>query len=185
MLNNFNFDFDDDKKKKKKQKNNFNNIMQINNNYSPNNNYENSTDENQDFCTLFLARLKMWFISITFIVKIIVVISMILWVLDLITIDYINFCLANIPYYTNGYFQLLRLITGNLITTGFFSLLFAIIFWVSDGMIIEKQQGSVKYFIFFLIHRQLFKLYMIYYIYFLLEFQISLIIFIVVVYGVI
>ena len=153
MLNNFNLDSEDNKKKKKNQKNNFNIIMQINNNDSNyNNNNENNANENKDFCSFFFTRLKMWFISITFIVKIIVVISMILWVLDLITIDYISFCLANIPYYTIGYFQIWRLITGNLITTGFFSLLFAIIFWVSDGMIIEKQQGSVKYFIYFLIH---------------------------------
>ena len=151
MLNNFNFDLDEGKKKKKKQKNNFNNIMQINSNLNNNNN-ENNINEKQDFCSLFFARLKMWFISITFIVKIMVFVSVILWILDLITVDYISFCLANIPYYTIGYFQIWRLITGNLIITGFFSLLFAIIFSASDGMIIEKQQGSTKYFIYFLIH---------------------------------
>ena len=159
MLNNFNFDDDDDKKKEKKNKNNFNNIMQINNydnsdNYNNYNNYNSPSNNNEkeNFCSFLFKRLTIWFNSITFIVRIIVVISMILWVLDLITIDYISFCLANIPYYTIGYFQIWRLITGNLITTGFFSLLLAIIFWVSDGMIIEKQQGSVKYFIYFLIH---------------------------------
>ena len=155
MLNNFNFDFDDDKKKKKKQKkekNNFNNIMQINSNNNENNNYENNSNGNENFFSLIATRLQIWFNSITFIVKVIVVFSMAFWALDLITIDTITYCLANVPYYTVGYFQIWRIITGNLITTGFFSLLFAIIFWVSDGMIIEKQQGSTKYFIYFLIH---------------------------------
>lgn len=147
MLNNLNFDFDDDKKKKKKQKNNFNNIMQINNNVN-----ENNPNGNENFFSIIASRLQIWFNSITFIVKVIVVISMTFWALDLITINNVTYILANVPYYTIGYFQIWRLITGNLITTEFFSLLFAIIFWVSDGMIIEKQQGSTKYFIYFLIH---------------------------------
>ena len=161
MLNNFDFDSDEDKKKKeKKRKNKFNNIMQINNNnnnfnndnYNTSNNNNNNDNEKENFCLLIFTKLKIWFNSITFVVRIIVVISMILWSLDLITINNVSFCLANIPYYTIGYFQIWRLITGNLITTGLFNLLLAIIFWVSDGMIIEKEQGSVKYLIYFLIH---------------------------------
>ena len=150
MLNNFNFDFDEDKKKKNKQNNNFNNIMNLNN--SENRNNENNNYQINNFCSLIGEKLKIWFNSLTFIVKLIVVISIILWILDFITIDYITFCLANIPYYTIGYFQIWRLITGNLMTTGFFNLLFAIILWFSDGIIIEKQEGSTKYFIYFLIH---------------------------------
>ena len=154
MLNNFDFDFNDDKKKQKKQKKQYSNTIEINNNdnYDNYDNSNNNNSEKENVCSLIFTRLKIWFNSITFIVRMIVVISFIFWVLDLITIDYITYCLANVPYYTIGYFQVWRLITGNLITTGFFSLLFAIIFWVSDGMIIEKQEGSVKYLIYFLIH---------------------------------
>ena len=153
MLNNLDFDFNDDKKKQKKQKKQYSNIIEINNNNDNyDNSYNNNYSEKENTCSLIITRLKIWFNSITFIVRMIVVISFTFWVLDLITIDYISYCLANVPYYTIGYFQIWRLVTGNLITTGFFSLLFAIIFWVSDGMIIEKQEGSVKYLIFFLIH---------------------------------
>ena len=150
MLNDFNFDFDGDKKKKKKEKNNFNNIMNLNN--SENNNSPNNDSQNNNFCSLICEKLKLWFDSLTFIVKLIVVISIILWILDFITLDYFSYCLANIPYYTIGYFQIWRLITGNLMTTGFLNLLLAIIFWFSDGIIIEKQEGTAKYFIYFLIH---------------------------------
>lgn len=150
MLNNFDFNFDDKKKKKKNnQNNNYNNIIQTSNggdDYNQNNN------EDENFCSLIFKRLKIWFHSITFIVKTIIVISLFFWVLDLVTIGYMTYCFANIPYFTIGYFQIWRLITGNLITTGFLSLLFAVIFWVSDGIIIEKQEGSTKYFIYFLIH---------------------------------
>ena len=150
MLNDFNFDFDGDKKKKKKEKNNFNNIMNLNN--SENNDNPNNDSQTTNFFSLICEKLRIWFDSLTFIVKLIVSISIILWILDFITIDYFSYILANIPYYTIGYFQIWRLITGNLMTTGFLNLLFAIIFWFSDGIIIEKQEGTAKYFIYFLIH---------------------------------
>ena len=154
---NFDFDFNEDKNKEKKNKKKYNNIIDINNNYSSDNyndriNNINNNNSNENCCSLIITRFLIWFNSITFIVKIIVVISFCFWFLDLITVNYISYCLANIPYYTIGYFQIWRLITGNLVTTGFFSLLFAIIFWVSDGMIVEKMQGSVKYLIYFFIH---------------------------------
>ena len=154
MLNNFDFNFNNDKKNEKKPKKVYSNIIEINNSEDNNYNYSrvNNDNEAENFCSIIITKLKIWFSSITFIVRIIVVISMLFWMVDLITINYMTFCLSNIPYYTIGYFQIWRLITGNLITTGLFNLLFAIIFWVSDGKIVEKQQGSVKYLIFFLIH---------------------------------
>ena len=149
MYNNFDFDFNKEKKKEKNSKK-FSNIIGLNNNENDYNRNDNNKKEN--FFSIIFESLKAWFNSITFTVRIIVVLSVMFWMLDLITIGYITFCFSNVPYYTIGYLQIWRLVTGNLITTGFFSLLFAIIFWVSDGMIIEKQEGSVKYLIFFLIH---------------------------------
>ena len=149
MYNNFDFDFNKEKKKEKNSKK-FSNIIGLNNNENDYNRNDNNKKEN--FFSIIFESLKAWFNSITFTVRIIVVLSVMFWMLDLITIGYITFCFSNVPYYTIGYLQIWRLVTGNLITTGFFSLLIAIIFWVSDGKIMEKQQGSVKYFIFFLIH---------------------------------
>lgn len=139
MLNNFDFDFNKESKKKKEK--------------HRNNNYENNTDpQSQNFFSLIINTLKTWFNSITFMVKQIVAISIILWIIDLFTINYVTFIFANVPYYSIGYFQIWRFITGNLITSGIFSLIFALIFWVSDGKVVEKMKGSARYLIYFLMH---------------------------------
>ena len=139
MLNNFDYDFNKESKKKKEK--------------HRNNNYENNTDpQSQNFFSLIISTLKTWFNSITFMVKQIVAISIILWIIDLFTINYVTFIFANVPYYSIGYFQIWRFITGNLITSGIFSLIFALIFWVSDGKVVEKMKGSARYLIYFLMH---------------------------------
>ena len=130
MYNNFDFDFNKEKKKEKNSKK-FSNIIGLNNNENDYNRNDNNKKEN--FFSIIFESLKAWFNSITFTVRIIVVLSVMFWMLDLITIGYITFCFSNVPYYTIGYLQIWRLVTGNLITTGFFSLLIAIIFWVSDA----------------------------------------------------
>lgn len=152
MLNNFDYDFNKESKKKKEK--------------HRNNNYENNTDpQSQNFFSLIISTLKTWFNSITFMVKQIVAISIILWIIDLFTINYVTFIFANVPYYSIGYFQIWRFITGNLITSGIFSLIFALIFWVSDGKVVEKMKGSARYLIYFLIHSMIIQIFyaLIYY----------------------
>ena len=142
MLNNIDFDFNKESKKKKKEK------------YQKND-YENNeiqSESNNNFFSLVFSKLKIWFNSITFIVKQIVAISIILWIIDLVSFNYMTYIFSNVPYYSIGYFQIWRFITGNLITSGLFSLIFALIFWVSDGKTVEKMEGSAKYLIYFLIH---------------------------------
>lgn len=140
MLNNIDFDLNKEpKKKKEKHKKN-----KINDN--------NSSSQIQNFFSSIITALKDWFNSITFIVKQIVAISIILWIIDLFTINYMTFIFTNVPYYSIGCFQFWRFITGNFITSGIFSLIFALIFWVSDGKVVEKIKGSTKYLIYFLIH---------------------------------
>ena len=142
MLNNIDFDFNKESKKKKKEK------------YQKNvyENNEIQSEPNNNFFSLIFSKLKIWFNSITFIVKQIVAISIILWIIDLVSFNYMTFIFSNVPYYSIGYFQIWRFITGNLITSGLFSLIFALIFWVSDGKTVEKMEGSAKYLIYFLIH---------------------------------
>ena len=116
MLNNIDFDFNKESKKKKEK------------------NKKNQTLNNDNrrplsiFSQIYTA-LKIWFNSITFMVKLIVIISIILWIIDLFTNNYITYIFANIPYYSIGS-----------------------IFWVSDGKVVEKMKGSLKYLIYFLIH---------------------------------
>ena len=139
MLNNIDFDFNKESKKKKKK--------------NKNNQYGNGDERRPPniFWQIFRS-LKVWFTSITFMVQQIVLISVILWIIDLFTKNYMTYIFANVPYYSIGCFQIWRFITGNLITSGLFSLIFALIFWVSDGKVVEKMKGSLKYLIYFLIH---------------------------------
>ena len=139
MLNNIDFDFNKESKKKKKK--------------NKNNQYGNDDERRpQSIFWQIFRSLKTWFTSITFMVQQIVLISVIFWIIDLFTKNYMTFILANVPYYSIGCFQIWRFITGNLITSGLFSLIFALIFWVSDGKVVEKMKGSLKYLIYFLIH---------------------------------
>ena len=144
MLNNFDFVFNGESKKKKE-------IHKNNENEYDDNNSENLSGQENIFA-LIITKLKIWFNSITFTVKQIVAISIILWIIDLFTANYITFIFANVPYYSIGYFQIWRFITGNLITSGIFSLVFVLIFWVSDGKVVEKIKGSARYLIYFLLH---------------------------------
>lgn len=142
MLNNIDFDFNKESKKKKKEKQR--------NQYSENN--DNPSESNNNILSQILSKLKIWFNSITFVVKQIVAISIILSIIDLLSFNYMTYIFSNAPYYSIRYFQIWRFITGNLITSGIFSLIFALIFWVSDGKTVEKMKGSVKYLIYFLMH---------------------------------
>ena len=142
MLNNIDFDFNKDSKKKKKSNNN-------NNNYSNDINDQSNSD---NFFLSIISKLKIWFNSITFIVKQIVILSVMLWIIDLFSLNKVTYTFANVPYYSIGHFQIWRFITGNFITSGIFSLIFALIFWVSDGKEVEKISGSAKYLIYFFIH---------------------------------
>ena len=135
MLNNIDFDFSKESKKKKKEKH-------------KNNDYENNeipSGSNNNIISQIFFKLKIWFDSITFIVKQIVAISIILCIIDLVSFKYMTFIFTNVPYYSIKCFQIWRFITGNLIITGIFSLIFALIFWVSDGKTVEKINGSAKY----------------------------------------
>ena len=146
MLNNSDFNFYNEPRKDRA------NINSLYNSYNSNNEETNYNQENTSIISIIIRRIKLWFFSITFVVKSIVAISCILWLLDLIIWNKITFYFGNFPYFTIGKFQIWRLITGTFITSGLLSLIFALIFWVSDGMIIEKQKGSVRYFLFFITH---------------------------------
>ena len=104
------------------------------------------------FFNMIIQKTKEWFNGITCIVKGIVAASVVLYLLNLITFGVISTFLSNITVYSISGFQIWRFITGNLMTTGLLSLLFALIFWVSDAVKIERMKGSAHYFIYFLIH---------------------------------
>ena len=151
MLNNIYLDINKDSKKKNYIKANKKSLSSDGTDFN-----HISTDEN--IFSQIYKKLKIWYESITFVVQHIVAISIILWILDLFFINNITYLFANVPFYTINNFQIWRLITSNLITSNIFSLIFALIFWVSDGKVVEKMKGSVKYLIYFLIHSTIIQL---------------------------
>jgi len=89
--------------------------------------------------------------SIPLFIKIILCITIILYLLNPF-IPFISWIFANIPYYTIIYLNIWRLITTPFITTNILSIIFSIFFWYKEAVKIEKEIGTVKYMLVFLIN---------------------------------
>ena len=89
--------------------------------------------------------------SMPFFIKIVVFSTIILYLLN-IFFPCISFCLADIPYYTLFYLNLWRLITTSFMTTGILSIIFSLLFWYSDAVRLEKEIGTIKYMLIFLMN---------------------------------
>ena len=63
-----------------------------------------------------------------------------------------SFYLSNIPYYTIFKFQIWRLITANLLSTGLLNIIFTIFFWLPQSMNLERSIGTVRYMINFFVN---------------------------------
>jgi len=94
--------------------------------------------------------------SIPLFIKIILCITIILYLLNPF-IPFISWIFANIPYYTIIYLNIWRLITTPFITTNILSIIFSIFFWYKEAVKIEKEIGTVKYMLVFLIIHSLSK----------------------------
>ena len=81
-------------------------------------------------------------------VKIVICSTIILYIINFI-IPYVALFLADIPYFTVYKFQIWRLFTTPFITTGFFSIIFSIIFWYEKATRLEKEIGTIKYMLIF------------------------------------
>ena len=120
-------------KKKYNYKNNMSNINNLDNINPPNQNIEKSI-KNQilnfissiPFCIRFLLSINLIFYIFSFSIT-------------------FSFYLANIPYYTILRFQIWRLITANLLSTGLLNIIFAIFFWLPQSINLERSIGTVRY----------------------------------------
>lgn len=87
--------------------------------------------------------------NMPFFVKIIVFATLIFFVINLFT-PYVAFYLADIPYFTIFHLQIWRLFTTAFITTGLLSIVFSLLFWYRDAVRLERESGTVKYMLKFL-----------------------------------
>ena len=89
--------------------------------------------------------------SMPLFIKCVVCSTVTLYLINLL-IPFTSKCLANIPYYTIYYLQLWRLITDSFITTNILSIIFSFIIWYKKAVNLEKEIGSTKYMIIFLMN---------------------------------
>lgn len=107
--------------------------------------------------------------SIPFFIKFVILSNIIFYLLNLFLP--ISLVLSDIPYYTIYYCNLWRLITTSFMTTDIISILFSIFFWFRDAVKLEREIGTVKYMLIFLMNS-----FCIHIIYCLITFLVSLII---------
>lgn len=90
---------------------------------------------------------KLWNLVPLFI-RFIIITTIILYLFNLL-IPYISLSLSNIPLYTVFYFQIWRLFTTVLTTTGILNILLTLIFWARDAAQLESSMGTIKYLLVF------------------------------------
>ena len=84
-------------------------------------------------------------------IKIVVCSTSILYLLNLL-IPYISLILADIPYYTIYYIQIWRLFTTPFMTTNILNVILSFFFWLRDAVKLEKEIGTIKYMLIFLMN---------------------------------
>ena len=87
--------------------------------------------------------------EIPFFIHFVLIVKMILFSLNLFT-RFFTFYLSNIPIFTISHYQFWRLITTPFITTNPINMLFAFLFWVKDGISLEKSLGTIRYILIFI-----------------------------------
>lgn len=122
------------------------NVNSINN--TSNNNTNNN---NNNPFSPFISKAKSIWASITIFVKIIIILTLFLYLVNLF-FPFICFYLVNIPYKTLTSFQLWRLITTVLITTSILNVTFAFLIWVPDAIRLEQTSGTLRYMLNFMIN---------------------------------
>jgi len=112
------------------------------------NSNQNSSNGIFQDCKDFLKRI---FNSMPLFIKCVIVSTISLYLLNLI-IPYISYYLADIPYFTIYFIQIWRLVTTSLITTNLLSIIFSIFFWYKDAVKLERNIGTTKYMLIFLMN---------------------------------
>ena len=99
-------------------------------------------------CKDFLNRLIE---SMPLFIKTVVCSTIVLYLINFF-IPYVALVLADIPYFTIYYFQIWRLITTSFMTTNILSIIFSLYFWFKEAVKLEKEIGTTKYMLIFLMN---------------------------------
>lgn len=114
----------------------------------------NSNQNNTNFsnmCQDFQGFMRRIINSTPLFIRFIISATIILYFFN-IFIPYIALFLSNIPYFTIFYFQIWRLITTSFMTTGIINIIFLLLFWFKDAVKLEKETGTIKYMLTFLLN---------------------------------
>ena len=90
-------------------------------------------------------------IGIPLFVKILILITIIFYLLDL-GFPSTSFYMSNIPYYTAKKYQIWRLFSTSLMTTSIINIIFAILFWIKHASNLEDILGTIIYCIIFVMN---------------------------------
>ena len=112
---------------------------------------QNQNYQNGNICKDFKEFLGRIINAMPLFIKIVVFSTIILYILNLFT-QYVAFFLADIPYFTIFYIQIWRLFTTAFMTTNILSIIFSLYFWFKDAVKLEKQIGTIKYMLIFLMN---------------------------------
>lgn len=107
------------------------------------NNLDNINPPNQNIEKSIKNQILNFISSIPFCIRFLLSINLIFYIFSF-SITF-SFYLANIPYYTILRFQIWRLITANLLSTGLLNIIFAIFFWLPQSINLERSIGTVRY----------------------------------------
>ena len=114
-------------------------------------NNQQAMNDNNNICKDFKDFIKGIIDKMPLFIRIVIFSTIILYITNLI-IPFISFILSDIPYYTLFYVNIWRLITNSFMTTGLLSIIFSLIFWYSDAVKLEKEIGTIKYMLIFLMN---------------------------------
>lgn len=112
------------------------------------NSFQNSLTSRCKSCKDYIDRLL---ISIPLFIKFVICCTIIIYLINIL-IPFVSFFLSDIPYYTIYYCQIWRLITTPFMTTNILSIVFSLYFWFSEAVKLEKEIGTIKYMLIFLIN---------------------------------
>ena len=121
------------------------------------NDFENLNNNAQNTASSIKNQFLNFISTIPFCIKSLLIINIIFYIFNILSINF-SYYLSNIPKYTILKFQIWRLITSNLLSTGFMNILCEIFFWLPQSMNLERSIGTIKYMINFFINSTLIQL---------------------------
>lgn len=121
------------------------------------NDFDNFNNNEQNAASSIKNQFLNFISTIPFCIKSLLIINITFYILSIIS-NIFSYYLSNIPKYTILSFQIWRLITANLLSTGFMNILCLFFFWLPQAINLERSIGTIKYMVNFFINSTLIQL---------------------------